>query len=254
VHTYADPFLFVHDDFLYLFFEEQEIGGKGYIKAWRTKDLQEWSDLGCILKESFHLSYPFIFKDDFTGKIYLLPESSEERQIILYEFESFPGKLVRRNIIMEGNYADSNLLYHEGSYYLSSLDQDKNQNRLFYSDQLNNSWQEHPYSPLTTAYPRNGGGFFKMGHQLYRAAQNTSDQYGGGIVILEVTSLSKISYEEKMVVPDLKPVADPSWQKNGRHHFSIASFHDQKIISIDGLQQDYLFNKLPNAFFKYFGR
>ncbi len=254
VHTYADPFLFVHENLLYLFVEMQEVGGKGYINVWRTQDLRDWSDLGIILKEDFHLSYPSVFEDERTGKIYLLPESSEERKIILYEFESFPVNLARRKILMEGNYADSNLIEHEGFYYLSTLDQDKNQHRLFYADHINGPWQEHPASPLNTSFPRNGGGFFKIGSQLYRAAQNTSKNYGGGIVIFEITSLSKSNYVEKMIVPDLKPGSNYSWQKIGRHHFSIVDFQDQKIIAIDGLQQDYLFNKLPNAVFKFIGR
>jgi hypothetical protein len=251
VHTYADPFLFVHENFLYLFIEVQEIGGKGYINTWRTNNLQEWSDLGCILRKKIHLSYPFVFQDERTGKIYLLPESSEERKIILYEFESFPGKLVPRNIIMDGNFADSNLVYHEGTYYLSSLDQDINQNRLFYSDLLYGPWQEHPSSPVTTRYPRNGGGFFKIGNQLYRVAQNTSIRYGGGIVIFEISSLSKATYTEDIIINDFKTATDHSWQKKGRHHFSIVNFNDHKIIAIDGQQKDYLLNKLVNAVFKF---
>jgi hypothetical protein len=250
VHTYADPFLFVHVDYLYIFLEVQEIGDKGSINAWRTKDLLEWSDLGCILKEPFHLSYPLIFEDKVSQKIYLLPETSEEKKIFLYEFESFPGKLKWKGVIMEGNYADSNLLYHGGVYYLSSLDQDKNQYKLFYADQLDGPWQEHPSSPVNTSFPRNGGGFFKDGGRLFRAAQNTSQQYGGGIVILEVTALTKTTYAEKPVAPDLKPAADPSWQKKGRHHFSIKDFKDRKIITIDGLQEDFMINKLLNFLFK----
>ena len=70
----ADPFLFVKDDTLYLFYEEQRGNkGKGILKMTSTQDLKTWTTDVVILEELFHLSYPNVFEYD--GRIYMMPES-----------------------------------------------------------------------------------------------------------------------------------------------------------------------------------
>ena len=50
----ADPFLFVKDDTLYLFYEEQRGNkGKGILKMTSTQDLKTWTTDVVILEELF---------------------------------------------------------------------------------------------------------------------------------------------------------------------------------------------------------
>ena len=78
----ADPFLFVKDNELYLFYELQHWDDPGCIAMIKTKDLKVWSKPQMVLKEPFHLSFPFVFEDQ--GVIYMIPESQEDDSIRLY--------------------------------------------------------------------------------------------------------------------------------------------------------------------------
>ncbi|SHE68226.1 glucosamine inositolphosphorylceramide transferase family protein [Flavisolibacter ginsengisoli] len=253
VHSYADPFLYVYKDALYLFAELQEIDGKGYINVWRTTDLIQWDDLGPIIKDKFHHSYPFLFRDN--AKIYILPESSEMGKTFLYEFEDFPTKPIRKIQLLEGNFADSNIICWEGIYYLITTNLDTDELELFWSDNLiNKSWSRHPCSPLTQdkKINRNGGGFIELNKKLYRVAQNSSSFYGEGIVLLEVLILNKEIYKEILINQDYRPIENHKWQYDGRHHLSTVQYMGKTIIAMDGLQRDFLINKLINFFYKIF--
>jgi len=254
VHTYADPFLFVYEEMLFLFTEIQETGGTGYINAWKTNDLKNWQNLGSVLKKQVHYSYPFLFHDAKSDKIYLLPEAGQKGGIYLYEFENFPEKIKTEIKIVEGNYADSNIIILDNVYYLITTNIDTNELELFWSDDLVVSiWQRHPASPLTAdrRISRNGGGFIQVNKKLYRVAQNTKTKYGEGIVILEVLRLNTYEYLEKVIVEDFKPAIDFKWQLNGRHHLSLVEFKEQKIVAIDGLQDDFFLNKALNLIYKF---
>lgn len=48
-----------------------------------TDDVQVWSDEVDVPKESFHLSFPYVFEDN--GKVYMLPEARYSGTIRLYE-------------------------------------------------------------------------------------------------------------------------------------------------------------------------
>jgi hypothetical protein len=60
VHTYADPFLFVHEDDLYVFYETQAVNENGKIEALKTRDLQTLERVAEVLKPAVHDYYPFV--------------------------------------------------------------------------------------------------------------------------------------------------------------------------------------------------
>ena len=70
------------DNELYLFYELQHWDDPGCIAMIKTKDLKVWSKPQMVLKEPFHLSFPFVFEDQ--GVIYMIPESQEDDSIRLY--------------------------------------------------------------------------------------------------------------------------------------------------------------------------
>jgi hypothetical protein len=253
VHTYADPFLFSFNSHLYLFAEIQEVGSKGYINCWRSKELENWEDLGEVLKESFHISYPFVFQA-ISGETFMIPEMGEHDITALYSFSDFPKDLRKERTVIKGPYADSNIFYKEGIYYLLTTNTENKQLKLFYSDNLlEGSWQHHPASPLSIdpVINRNGGGFVQENGRLFRIAQNTAKHYGGGIVILEVLELNKHVYRETIIIDDYGPLFNYSWQRKGRHHLSLVKFNGKTVIAMDGLQEDTFWNKILNLIFKF---
>src|SRR4051812_16472990 len=56
VHTRADPFLYSHGGCLYMFCEVKQVGGRGYIDAYVTRDMKSLEHIGTVLQEPHHLS------------------------------------------------------------------------------------------------------------------------------------------------------------------------------------------------------
>ena len=79
----ADPFLFIRNNTLYLFYEVLRCGDKGCIMMVQTNDLKSWSEPVLVLKEPWHLSFPFVF--EYNGEVYMIPESQECNEIRLYK-------------------------------------------------------------------------------------------------------------------------------------------------------------------------
>ena len=79
----ADPFLFVHNDTLFLFYEQKKLRHNGTIMMMQTDDLEHWSEPVEVLREPFHLSYPWVFEKD--GHVYMMPETCGDNSVGLYE-------------------------------------------------------------------------------------------------------------------------------------------------------------------------
>lgn len=251
VHTYADPFLVSHQNKLYLFAEIQEIGGKGYINLWESDDAKEWKNNGVVLKGTSHFSFPFIFQDQ-SKEYFLIPESGENKEIAIYGFEDFPFGATKKATFLSGIFADSSIQLIDNVYYLSTTNIETDCFELYYSTNLLlGPWLKHPASPVTSnkSIFRNGGGFIEYDNKIFRIAQDCSEVYGGGIVILEVQVIDPYNYQETIVYNSSKEERI-DLPKKRRHHLSIASFKGQTIIASDFLHNDYWINKLPGLFYK----
>ncbi len=250
VHTYADPFLFPHGEYLYLFYEVQASGEHGRIEAKRTRDLVNFEWIGEILTEPFHLSFPFVFEDD--GVIYLMPETLATDEVVLYRFEEFPHKLVKDRVLLHGSFKDSSLTKHDGVWYFFTTS--AHGLELYYTDDLKDGHLiPHKKNPITDdpRYSQCGGSPILLDGKLYRIAQDGSGEYGRNIGILEITDLTKTSYSES-VVADHYFELEHSWNARGGHHLSIAKFNGKTVIAVDGKQDDLWINKILAPFYKYF--
>ena len=80
-HYLADPFVINENNSDYCFVEDFDIkASKGSISVYKILDNTAMR-VGNALVEPFHLAFPFLFR--FESKIYMLPETSENRDIIL---------------------------------------------------------------------------------------------------------------------------------------------------------------------------
>ncbi len=247
VHTYADPFLFLHKDELYLFFESQAVSEPGKIEAVKTSDLVTFEYVGEILKEPFHLSFPFVFQDN--SDIYLMPESAAINELALYKFEDFPDKLVKTRVLLRGAFRDSSLIKHNDVWYCFTTSDAGLE--LFYTDDLENGHLiPHPHNPITEdlKYSQCGGSPIIIKGQMYRIAQDISGEYGRNISILKILELTKHTYKEEVVVDDYFDL-EHSWNARGGHHLSIVEFKGNNVIAVDGKQDDLLINKILSLFY-----
>jgi len=248
VHTKADPFLFPHGEYLYLFYESQAVGEPGKIEAARTRDLKEFEPLGDILKEPFHLSFPFVF--EYESQIYLLPESLSTNEVALYRFDDFPNGLVKDRVLLKGAYKDSSLIHHQGMWYFFTTSSSGLE--LFYTDDIKDGhFIPHKQNPLTEdpRYNQCGGSPIRFNGNLYRIAQDCSGEYGRNISILEIKELSRLTYNEEVVIDDYFKLRD-TWNARGGHHLSAVRFNEKIVIAVDGKQDDLWINKVLSLVYR----
>ncbi|NCB69650.1 MAG: hypothetical protein EOM47_12505 [Bacteroidia bacterium] len=249
---FADPFLFVDGDWLYLFYEEEKLKAPARICGYRTNDLKKWHKLGAVLQEDFHLSFPFTFRAN--DSIYMLPETRAKDAVILYKSIDFPSTWKPIEIISGDKFTDSSMIFHDNVWYLFTTVWygETNGLRIYYSDNVESGWQEHPLSPVNNdiSNSRCGGAVFSYEGKVYRPAQDCSRYYGEDVVLYEIIELTTASYSEVK----LKSLIDKNnkWSKYGGHHFSMAHFNGQNIVAMDGITDDNLINNHTRKFFNFY--
>lgn len=251
---YADPFLFIREDWLYLFYEKEYLEKPAEICAYRTTNLKKWEDLGIVLKEDFHLSFPFVFESN--GEIYMMPETRSIGAIRLYRSVDFPYKWEPITLIDGDKFVDSSVIQKEGIWYLfTTVWYGRNNGmHIYYSDDLSGEWNLHPLSPLHNdlAFSRCGGAVFECNGKFYRPAQNCTNYYGENVALYEIEKLSITEYSEKKICDLIDK--NNKWSKSGGHHFSRAIFNGKEIVAMDGIVDDNWVNNHTRKLFNYWNR
>jgi hypothetical protein len=221
----ADPFMIEHKGEFLLFFEvlnsKREKGEIGYA---RSHNMKEWQYGRIVLKERFHLSYPYVFFHD--DQIYMLPECADSHEIRLYRAAVFPDRWEYAATLIRSNkryppLLDPSIVHHEGRWYLFSNARKLNNLHLFSSDALGGPWKEHPQSPILTASPhfaRPGGRVIRDGEALYRYAQDGIPNYGSKVWAFRITELTSERYDEEQVSGGaiIQP-GQEGWNNRGMH-------------------------------------
>lgn len=206
---WADPFLFIYKDNLWLFFERFPYKtNKGVISCTRIvegKPTEVWD----VLDKPYHLSYPNVFEEE--GEIFMIPECSAAKRLEVYRCTDFPSKWELYSTAFEGeSFADSVFFKDDnGDRWLFSSKESPvvvshcNELWAYKIDSLKfNSIEPHKQNPIVinAGVARNGGTIYRENNKIYRASQDNSfEMYGKGICINEITELSLDSYSEKIV-------------------------------------------------------
>lgn len=205
----ADPFLVKFKSKYYVFFEEFYIGkGLGHICSGvldiKNKKLIQKK---IILKKKYHLSFPFVFK--YKNKFYLIPETSSQKKVDLYEFISFPNKLKFVRTLLKGFKAADSVLFKKGNnfFLLTNLERKKNDLNsedlsIFQSSSLfKGEFIQRHNNPVVSdkKLARNAGSLINSKNRLYRVSQDCEKRYGHKVNIMSIKSLTKFTYEENLV-------------------------------------------------------
>lgn len=248
----ADPFLFLHNDTLYLFYEEKLRKSKGYIMMTCTNDLENWTVPTLVLQESFHLSFPFVFKQD--NEIFLMPETGEASEIRLYRFcDDTLTRVEFLKTLKKGTYVDSSIIATGTNYYLFTSDSLFNQ-RVFISGSLLGDYVEHPSSPIYVGRDcgRNAGSIFEYGGIYFRPSQDCSDLYGGNVTIHRLKKLDPNSIDETKYLKDIFNKDNPYYRYGG-HQFNIVEYRGKLIVATDALDLNFnIFKILQKILYKIF--
>jgi hypothetical protein len=244
-HTRADPFLFERDGALYLFHEVVLPRGHGKIAAFRTRDLVDFEDLGIILDEPHHLSFPYVFTHD--GAVFMLPEASRGGGVPLYRFEDFPRGLKKTRDVVAGAYCDSFLLERLGLWYLFTTSPAGLEIHVS-DDLLRGEFRPHSLNPVCVdlRFNRSAGATLTLGGRLCRVAQDCSTTYGRNVSVLAIDELTPETYRETLRSQDIFDLRQP-WNSNGAHHVSATMFLGRTVVAVDGKHPDLYINRFARA-------
>lgn len=238
MYIIADPFLFEHKNECYLFFEAMlHNAPTAHIDCAKfDHDKQEWQLLGTVLKESFHLSYPQVIRDN--DQIYMIPESKQALRVGLYKATNFPIQWEFIKPIIDGKkLVDSTIIKHKDHWYLFASR--KKRLFLYCSDQIDGNWKPHPGNPIRRGnFSRCGGRIISYKNKLYRIAQDQRG-YGAGVYAFEIITLTTTKYKEtpaKEYNPLLLP-GSANWTETGMHHLDTIQIAPDRYFGVfDGEQ------------------
>jgi hypothetical protein len=203
-HCLADPFVISEGNREYCFVEDYDFrSSKGCICVYQLTG-KSAERLGVALVEPFHLSFPYLFR--FDSKIYMCPETSENKDIRIYECVNFPLEWKLSKVLMSNVSAvDTMIFERDGLWWLITNIDPTNTGGygselfIFYSDNpLGEEWHSHPQNPVVidSARGRNAGILFDD-KWIYRVSHKQGfGLYGRAFSINKITSLSTVGYSE----------------------------------------------------------
>jgi hypothetical protein len=208
----ADPFLLEEAGKTYCFAEELDFRNpKGCIVAYELT-ASGAVRVGQVITEPFHLSFPYIFRHG--SSIYMIPESSENRDVRVYECMRVPDRWELRKVIMKDMpTADTMVFEHAGRWWMfTNLDPAEtgdfcSELHIFHADHpLSDRWIPHAKNPvLTDARRARNGGILLQGNTIYRVSQRQAfDTYGSGFSINRIDLLTPDDYAESEHLPNRK--------------------------------------------------
>lgn len=215
-HTWwADPHLFQHEQETYIFFEEMGINDtRGHLSVGMVNVDGQLANISRVLEQEGHLSYPFVFSHE--GCIYMLPESSAQRTVTLYQADNFPHHWRPvKTLLHDVDLADTTVHLIDGRWWMftNSLSHrsvnERDELRLYHAEHLLGPWRPHPMNPVITGVDRArmAGKLIRNGNHWYRVSQYGSHRYGYGINFNRIDVLTTDAYQETptgRLVPDPK--------------------------------------------------
>lgn len=203
----ADPFLIEHDSKTYCFVEDFDYRTKkGNISCLEIQE-KSFSDIKVCLEETFHLSFPYVFK--YKEHFYMCPETCDRDQIRIYKAVNFPYEWKLEKVIMDNVRAADTLLFekHGRWWMLTNIDPSRigdnsSELYLFSSDSpLSTDWIRHSINPIyVNAMKARNGGIIIEKDAIYRIAQKqTFDTYGAAVAIYRIDEISPTTYVENFV-------------------------------------------------------
>ncbi len=192
---YADPFIFNSNIILEGLNKDTRKGDLLLI------DIDSNSIIDKLSYENNHLSYPYTIK--VLDKTFIYPDSGRlKNSIIIQKKKDVSQKKFYMNAFKIG-LIDPSVLEHNGLFYLfANYPHEKCILRLWVSsDPFFNTLEEHPDSPVCISPfgGRSGGRIFRMEDKIFRFGQDLSGDYGNGLILFEISSLTRTNFSESII-------------------------------------------------------
>ena len=231
---FADPFPVTWQGRTFVYFEDLDHRiGKGTISAIEFDGRGPIGAVVPVLEEPWHLSYPFLIEDG--GELWMIPESSGNRDVALYRCVSFPDTWQRHATLLDGlELADATVTRHGGLYYLFGAIRDgaggySDTLAIYVAERLAGPWLPHAANPILIdrAQARPAGNMTVIDGKLWRPVQDCAQGYGAALALAEVTELSPTTFRQQ-VRPSIRP--GPAWPGRKFHTLNRAG----RLEVIDG--------------------
>jgi hypothetical protein len=237
----ADPFMIYERDKWYMYFEViNKKSNKGEIGLATSDNGLAWSYQQIILDEPFHLSYPYVFKNN--NNFYMIPESMGANYVRLYKAIEFPSKWSFEKNLIHYPLVDPSIFKYGNNWWIFACDVVNKYNlHLYYSHDIYDPWLEHPKSPIVQGRERSrpGGRIITSHGKIIRYAQDNYPYYGRQLRAFHISKLTTEDYEENEIsmVPVLKE-SGRGWNSIGMHNIDPHQLaEDRWIACVDGLTQ-----------------
>lgn len=254
----ADPFVVLVNGDKFCFFETKSQGRPGEICVLKFSDSGKFTMYRCDLQLASHASFPFLFQDKLSDKIYLMPETAAEREVAIYESVVFPTRWQKKIILLTGNYVDSHVFEHDHVYYLFTTvkiaterpNYFNYQLQLYTSNDLLGNYSPHPMNPIKTGrkFARSAGGIIVSGNTIFRVAQDCTNSYGRELTVFEILKLTPKEYVEEVVVENWINIT--FGHVPGGHHVSQVISDKQHYLAVDFNYTDSYFQRFINPLIK----
>jgi len=239
-HFFGDPFVLEKNKKHYVFVEDYiKKDSKAVISVIEIDDKDNHNHFTNIIEEDFHLSFPFIF--EYENDLFMVPESSENKDIRLYKCLKFPNIWTYcYNLISNIHAADTIIFKKSNLYWLLTTSSKNNdyssQLNIFYSDNpLSQSWIPHKNNPVKYDINngRNGGLIIDNNGELIRAIQTFDynkygqNQYGRKINLNSIKDISKTDFDESFkytINPDFKKNILGTHTINSTNNFTVFDY------------------------------
>ena len=202
---FADPFPTVWQGQTWLFFEDfDHRRGKGQISAMEFGAGGPAGEVMSILREPWHLSFPYIFEWEET--LWMLPESSENKAVSLYRADRFPFRWVKElDLIIDIEASDSIIVRFNDRLWLfttvpSGARDVSDSLHLFHAKSLFGPWLPHARNPVLIdgASARSAGPAVLRNGTLWRVVQDCERRYGAALGLAKVTRIDEEGFEQKV--------------------------------------------------------
>jgi hypothetical protein len=237
----ADPFMLRIQSLWYMFFEVLNAANKrGEIGYAVSSDGLHWRYQHIVLREPFHLSYPYVFQ--WNEGIYMIPETLKANAIRIYRANSYPERWEFLADVIPGAHADPSIFCFQNRWWLFASPVPHHQDTLllYSAETPMGPWKAHPCNPIIAGnkqIARPGGRVLPWENGLIRFTQDCYPTYGRQVRAFQIEELTLAVYREREVAQS--PVLVPgefAWNAAGMHHVDA---HDLKsegwLACVDGL-------------------
>ena len=138
----------------------------------------------------------------------MIPESSQNKTVDLYEAERFPYEWkLKKTLLKNIETVDSTFIKKYNIWYLFTNEKQlgispNDELSIYYSeDFLNKEFKKLFLNPIISdvSCARMGGKFFLKNNKIYRVSQDCSKRYGYRVNINEILEIDKNNYKEQKI-------------------------------------------------------